>query len=58
MLEFCEVEDAYGERTIRVLKSFECEDIFSFASEFESQEWDIDLEKPTDDFWPYYEKEC
>ena len=58
MLEFCEVEDAYGERTIRVLKSFECEDIFSFAREFESQEWDIALEKPTDDFWPYYEKEC
>lgn len=58
MLEFCEVEDAYGEQTIRVLKSFECEDIFSFAREFESQEWDIALEKPADDFWPCYEKKC
>ena len=57
-IEFCEVEDAYGELTIRVLKSFECEDIFSFAREFDSQNWDVALEKPADDFWSYYEKEC
>ena len=57
-IEFCEVEDAYGEQTIRVLKSFECEDIFSFAREFDSQNWDVALEKPADDFWSYYEKEC